>query len=439
MDLTISRQPAGLLLTMNGRLGSFEAQELQAALDKHLNASERYLILDFKSVDYISSAGLRVLLASHRTLRKRCGQVVLCGLQTYCMDVLDIAGFSSEFPIFSDLEAAAGYLQQMASDELNRAHYDELETIKIPGASLTIVPGSDQACMVKVMGDVKDVLYSRVTPGHIRSKRFSETEYSIGLGGMGNQMDDYLGIMGEMMTIGGTMVWLPTDGHDTPDFLIPRQDRGQINLRTGFNVALEGQFNESILFSAENEQDWDIQSIYRALFDLARQRRPDFRGIIGLAMRAQMPAVYGSGIKHSPVIERRPPDGAMVTAAQHTSEWFDFDDVPRYENVTGLICGLGADLNADLASYNQDLLNCVFYLNPANVGSSSEMLHNHAVLFEPLAMPDRPVNLDKEIRHVVEKGEFVDMRHLLDRSTVSQAFIGICYIQDFINDIEMVE
>ncbi len=437
MEISISRQPQALILAISGRLGSFEARDLQAALDTHLGEQDLYLVLDFQSLDYISSAGLRVLVSSQRILQQRRGGVLLCALQSYCQDVMDIAGFSSIFPSFINREAAVDYLRQMASDELYRAHYDDLEVINIPGATLTVVPGSDKACAVKVLGDVKDVLFARVTPDHIRSKRFSETEYSIGLGGLGHEIDDYYGIMGEMMTMGGTMVWLPTDGHDTPDFLIPRQDRGQIHLRTGFNVALEGQFNESMLFSAGDENGWTIRSIYRALFDLARQRRPDFRGIIGIAMRAEMPEVFGSGITRSPVIDFSPADGAMVTAPQHTAEWFDLDDKPRHVNVTGLICGLGADLNADLSHYKQDLLNCVFYLNPANTGSDSEMLHNHAVLFESMPLPARPVNLDQEIRDVVEKGEFVDMRHLLDRSTVSQAFIGICYIQDFKHDAEL--
>jgi hypothetical protein len=64
------------------------------------------------------------------------------------------------------------------------------------------------------MGDVKDVLYSRVSVDHLCSKKFSETEYSIGLGGLGNQLEDTSRIMGEMMTIGGTMGLAAYRSHD---------------------------------------------------------------------------------------------------------------------------------------------------------------------------------------------------------------------------------
>jgi hypothetical protein len=44
-----------------------------------------------------------------------------------------------------------------------------------------------------------------------------------------------------------------------------------------------------------------IDVLYRALFDLVRQRRSDYRGVIGLALRAQMGGVWGAGIQRSPI------------------------------------------------------------------------------------------------------------------------------------------
>ena len=88
----------------------------------------------------------------------------------------------------------------------------------------------------------------------------------------------------------------------------------------------------------------------------------------------------------------------------------------------------------DLSFYDSDELNSVFYLHPGNVGEKTELLHNHAVIFSELPMPDKIVNLDKEIRSVVDKGEFNDMRHLLDSSSIRRAIIGVSYIQEFRRD-----
>jgi hypothetical protein len=51
-----------------------------------------------------------------------------------------------------------------------------------------------------------------------------------------------------------------------------------------------------------------------------------------------------------------------------------------------------------------------------------------------MPMPAKAVSLEQEIKNVVEKGEFVDMRHLLDSSAIRSALIGVNYIQEFRND-----
>ncbi len=119
-------------------------------------------------------------------------------------------------------------------------------------------------------------------------KKFSSKEYSIGLGALGPSDEDVLPLLGEMITIGGTMVWLPTDGNDTPDFLVPRQDSDSVLIRTGFNVSLAGDFNDYVEFEAASEKGATLAEVYESLMALARERRPDFRGAIGVAMRAEV-------------------------------------------------------------------------------------------------------------------------------------------------------
>ena len=64
------------------------------------------------------------------------------------------------------------------------------------------------AALGELGGDTTTVVQAaaRVTPAHVFSKTFSEKAYSIGLGGLGDKLDDYFTLMGEMITIGGTMV-----------------------------------------------------------------------------------------------------------------------------------------------------------------------------------------------------------------------------------------
>ncbi|HNW92957.1 MAG TPA: STAS domain-containing protein [bacterium] len=418
------------VITVQGRVDAVGAGELEQALTRELEAGNTCLVLDMGGVSYLSSAGLRVFVKHGKALTARGGTMALAGLNEYCRQVVAMGGLDRVLRLFAGLDEARRQVQAVLREQRMLAAWDELETVATPAGTFRFIPGGGGPGAAAVLGDVRKVLTATVTRADISSKKFSETEYSIGLGGLGDALDDYYLLLGEMMTIGGTMVWLPCDGNDTPDFLIPKADTGAVTIRTGFNVALAGGFDELAYFTASGASA-TIAQIYRALFDLARTRRPDFRGAIGLALRAEFGAVYGSGIKLSPVDTNTPADGKMVIDPAHTKEWFDFDQTPRHRNITGLTCGIGVDLTFDLSGYDQEQFARVFYVNPANPAKPDQMLHNHAVLFSPQPMPNRAANLEKEIAAVVDNGEFVDMRHLLDSSTVVSGLLGISYVQEF--------
>jgi len=93
--------------------------------------------------------------------------------------------------------------------------------------------------------------------------------------------------------------------------------------------------------------------------------------------------------------------------------------------------GMGLDLKSDLSDLDRNALDNVFYLHPANVGNARMMLHNHGVVFEPLKWR-YTLDLDAAIRQVVQEGQFRDMRHLLDKTSVARAIIGVAYISRII-------
>jgi anti-anti-sigma factor len=429
VKIDAQRSKGVVLARLQGRLDAYGAEEVGKYLPTASPPEGGALVLDLSGVEYLSSAGLRVILATYKQLTRTGGTLALAGLQPYCRSVLDITGFAQTFPLFETAGEAVSFCEQACF----RPEPQE-ESLQLDCGWLTIKPGSPAAGAIEVLGDVRDVLHARITPAHLCSKRFSETEYSIGLGGLGDRLEDYFPLMGEMITVGGTMVWLPTDGHDTPDFLIPKKDTGQVTLRTAFNVVIAGGFNELMQFESAAAEGTPIDVLYRALFTLSRQRRADFRGVIGLAMRAQMDAVWGAGIKRSPIQDYAPANHELITHPSNVHQWFDLDVAPRHGGATGLICGVGADLTADLSTYGQEELNSVFYLNPGQAQNAREQLHNHGVLFGPLPLPERATSLEAEIKRVVDEGDFMDMRHLLDRTTIRHALLGVSYIQSFRRD-----
>ncbi|GAB4244227.1 MAG: hypothetical protein OHK005_09020 [Candidatus Methylacidiphilales bacterium] len=434
MSFSVQAKPGSsphlLVLQLEGRLDAHGAAELTPALDLALASAPEVLVLDFSGVDYLSSAGVRALVKAWKVQRGEGHRLSLVSMRPYVAEVLDLAGLDE---LVAEPIHSSGSGLGPAKLDWTRA-----ERWAVPGkAVLQILPGEEGDAVIRIAGHIDDVLTARITEAHVRSKTFSGTAYSIGLGALGASVEACLPLMGEMITLAETMVWLPTDGNDTPDYLIPRHDRGQVTIRTGFNASLPGPFHDYAVVEADDsESGLTINGLYRVLFDFAKARRPAFRGALGLAVVADMPALLGAGVVRAPIARFAPDNGLPITDPSNYPSWFEADRTPRHRNVTGLLTGAGLDLTVDLSGFHQPSLKATFYVNPANTGSQTEMLHNHAVVFDPLPWPDSPGPVDGEVRRVIGEGTFRDMRHLLDGSTIRKALVGIQYLRDFEPDTD---
>ncbi|PTY03839.1 anti-sigma B factor antagonist [Opitutaceae bacterium EW11] len=96
MKTEISRQPTHVLVACEGHIDGKTAPELQATLAP-LFGEASAIVLDLSKVDYMSSAGLRVLLLVHRQLVAKKGRTVLVGLSESLTETMRITGFLQFF------------------------------------------------------------------------------------------------------------------------------------------------------------------------------------------------------------------------------------------------------------------------------------------------------------------------------------------------------
>jgi anti-sigma B factor antagonist len=104
MEVTEKRQNGVIILVPKGRLDSTTSDEFEKKLLGLVTAGETNLILDFKDLDYISSAGLRVLLKAAKELKRKNGRLVFCAVKDYIKEIFELSGFVTFFPIHSTLE-----------------------------------------------------------------------------------------------------------------------------------------------------------------------------------------------------------------------------------------------------------------------------------------------------------------------------------------------
>jgi anti-sigma B factor antagonist len=92
MTITKTQNGPVLALTLEGRLDTATAPELEAELKSSLDGVTD-LTLDFEQLAYLSSAGLRVLLAAQKQMTKQ-GAMVIRHVNETIMEVFEVTGFS---------------------------------------------------------------------------------------------------------------------------------------------------------------------------------------------------------------------------------------------------------------------------------------------------------------------------------------------------------
>ena len=92
MTIKQHRDGSKLTLALEGRLDTTTAPQLEEALKTSL-AEISDLVLDFEKLEYISSAGLRVVLAAQKQMQQQ-GSMVVCHVNEMVMEVFDLTGFA---------------------------------------------------------------------------------------------------------------------------------------------------------------------------------------------------------------------------------------------------------------------------------------------------------------------------------------------------------
>lgn len=105
MELKTSTQEGVTIVQLSGSLDGATVSDGQAGIEPLLGSKVK-LVLDLKNCVYISSAGLRLLLMVAKELSSQEGVLVLSGVCSEIMDVMDMTGFSAFFKTYESVAAA---------------------------------------------------------------------------------------------------------------------------------------------------------------------------------------------------------------------------------------------------------------------------------------------------------------------------------------------
>ena len=93
MEITTKSDGSALNVSVSGRMDTTTAPQLEAVLKEKMENAEE-LVLDFSGLEYISSAGLRVLLSAQKRMNAQGGTMRVTGANEIIKEIFDVTGFS---------------------------------------------------------------------------------------------------------------------------------------------------------------------------------------------------------------------------------------------------------------------------------------------------------------------------------------------------------
>ena len=108
MDILSSKIEGAFVVAPDGRLDTNTAPQAEKLIMENIGDGNTPLVFDLGQVEYISSAGLRVLLMTAKKLKQAGGRLALCNMNDHVQEVLDLSGLTPLFTCCESLDDAVG-------------------------------------------------------------------------------------------------------------------------------------------------------------------------------------------------------------------------------------------------------------------------------------------------------------------------------------------
>ena len=110
MQISVKTADEVKVLEFKGKLDTQTSPDAQDQLTELIEKGERKILVNLEKLDYISSAGLRVLLVAAKQLKSDGGEIRICSLNNVVREVFEISGFVTIFNVYgSESEALDGF------------------------------------------------------------------------------------------------------------------------------------------------------------------------------------------------------------------------------------------------------------------------------------------------------------------------------------------
>lgn len=372
MEIARKQTAAATVLGLAGRLDAHWAEHLDRELAELLQDGARRIDLEMGQVDYISSAGIRILLKYYRQLRAIQGDFRIASPSAQVRSVLRMGGM---LELLSP-RAGAAPAQPAA------------------GGPFRILPLAAGARLtLRLVGDPRSLTGSGVTAEELTPLRLPADVLALGLGAFGGDAAAGIGRIGEFLALGGAALCQPTDGSTLPDDQVAVGDFVP-TVWALYAALCTGRFAHFLHFEPEEAG---------AAFPLSRLVREALAlggGAVAVAMIAETEGLVGAQLRRSPAGEGDP------FTLPGLRDRIALTPEPAHPRTLTLAAGIAAP------AHDPRLAD---FLRPLERGAGP-VGHFHAAALSYRALPGGLLDLPATVAELVAQQRLLGLFHLLNDS-----------------------
>jgi anti-anti-sigma factor len=390
MEITSLNDEGRHELQLQGRLDANWADRVGQAIEMAVQSGYHRVDLEFTRVDYVSSAGIRVLLKYHKQLRTVGGALRVLRPTPAVLEVLHLSGIAGMLVGPSEPVEAPVASATAASSATSPPHQWEKDGFEFELYTLT--PGAELA--VHPHGRPEAFFEGTLSASHSHPLRCEPDLVAIGLGAFGRTAEEGSGRHGEMLAVAGAAVSMATDGSSVPDYQVTE---GKLipEVQLLYGISARGALSHLLRFEAARSS----------------------RGVVGVS------ALVGSVLESVPV-----PSAAFVIVAEaagvvggtllrspdrssgqnplefpEVRDWMSFTTERANERQVVLVVGF-ADQSA-----SSEILPFLRRIGPGTPASG----HFHAAVFPYRPLPKGRVDLAETVGSLLNTTAAETVMHLL--------------------------
>lgn len=394
-----------LELRIEGRLDAQWADQLDRELSSLLREGVRQIQLQMAAINFLSSAGIRILLKYRKELAALDGCLMVTEPSGQVSGILQMSGLTA---LLASSGPTAGIHNRSAAASVPG------NSVELEGGSITLYhPAPAATFSLRAIGTPRIHAESGFTAAS--QIALPADSMALGVGAFGDSFSDCRTRFGEFMALGGSTITLPADGGGTPDFLAGIAEFVP-SIQALYAIVCQGAFARFAQFSANaSRKPLPFSCLVDTAFKVCQS------DCIALAMIAETAGLVGASLLSSPVVL----NNSALLEFPAVRDRIGLTSEPAWSRSLALVCGVALRLRSGHALDESDsrslsgvkggALSGVEGLAPfvRPYGTSRFSSHFHATALSYRALPEGVLELAPTVTGLMKTQNLQGLLHLV--------------------------